>query len=466
MFRLSLVPAAVLLTLLAGVSPAAGQASADLSVTKVDDPDPVAAGSSLVYTVTVSNEGPDSADNVTLDDPLPAGTTFQSLASPAGWSCSTPAAGANGTVSCSAATFATGSAVFTITVTVDSGVANGTVLTNTATATSTTPDPHPGTESASVDTTVSAAATTTISITKSDSPDPVVAGADLTYTITASNNGAVDLETATVSDTLPADTAFVSLSSAAGWSCSTPAVGGGGAISCTISPFAPGGAVFSLVVQVSSGLPGGSSLANQTRLDVTDSGRGSSQVASAVTQVLSPASLSGTKTVSGAFTPGGVVTYTVGLTNGSASSQGDNPGPEFTDVLPSELILTDATATSGTATAAVATNTVTWNGSLAGGASVTITIHATVGAVAAGTAVSNQGTISFDADGDGTNEASAVTDDPGTAAQDDPTTFTAQQQAVLEVPTLDGTGLALLALLLAAAGGGALRRRGARRALD
>ncbi|HET9212576.1 MAG TPA: DUF11 domain-containing protein [Thermoanaerobaculia bacterium] len=460
MSRLSLVPAAaVLLTLLAGVAPAAGQASADLSVTKVDDPDPVMAGSSLVYTVTVSNEGPDSAGNATFDDPLPAGTTFQSLASPGGWGCTTPAVGANGTVSCSNASFTPGSAVFTIAVTVDAGVANGTVLTNTASVSSTTPDPSPGAESASADTTVTAAATTAVSITKSDSPDPVVAGAGLTYTITASNNGPTDLETATVSDTLPADTAFVSLSSPAGWSCSTPAVGGTGAISCTVSPFAPGDAVFSLVVQVSSSLPGGASVANQARLDVTDSGHSTSQVAMAATQVISPAALSGTKIVSGDFSPGGVVTYTVVLTNGSANTQGDNPGPEFTDVLPSELVLAGATASSGTATATTATNTVTWNGSLAGGASATVTIHATVGAVAAGTTISNHGDVAYDADGDGTNEASSVTDDPGAAGPADPTTFTVQPPPpISEVPVL-GRGLGLLALLLAAAGGWKLRRR-------
>src|SRR5262249_1048778 len=75
--------------------------------------------------------------------------------------------------------------------------------------------------------------------------------------------------------------------------------------------------------------------------------------------------VSATKTVSGTFNPGGTITYTVTLTNGSGQAQLDNPGPEFNDVLPSSLTLVSATATSGTAVAAVATNTVTWNGSIA-----------------------------------------------------------------------------------------------------
>src|SRR4051812_16857619 len=101
--------AAAVLILLGGASVIGAQTLADLSITKVDDPDPVTAGSSLVYTITVSNKGPDNADSAMLSDPLPAGTTFQSLAAPAGWSCTTPAMGATGTVSCTAAALAPGS---------------------------------------------------------------------------------------------------------------------------------------------------------------------------------------------------------------------------------------------------------------------------------------------------------------------------------------------------------------------
>jgi uncharacterized repeat protein (TIGR01451 family) len=136
------------------------------------------------------------------------------------------------------------------------------------------------------------------------------------------------------------------------------------------------------------------------------------------------ATVTGTKTVTGSFTVGGAVTYTVTLTNNGTATQADNTGAEFTDVLPAGLTLVSATATSGAATATVGTNTVTWNGSLALlGGTVTITINATVNPSAAGTTVSNQGTISYDADGNNTNEASASTDDPGTAAVNDPTSF-------------------------------------------
>ena len=112
-----------------------------------------------------------------------------------------------------------------------------------------------------------------------------------------------------------------------------------------------------------------------------------------------------------------------------------------TDVLPASLSLVSATASSGTAVATVGTRTVTWDGSLANGASVTITIGATIApSTAAGTAVSNQGTVSFDADGNGTNESTSLTDDPGVPGAADATTFTTSTRADAEATkTVAGT---------------------------
>jgi uncharacterized repeat protein (TIGR01451 family) len=90
------------------------------------------------------------------------------------------------------------------------------------------------------------------------------------------------------------------------------------------------------------------------------------------------ATIDATKTVSGNFQVGGSVTYPVVLSNGGRGPQPDNPGDEFVDVLPSALQLVSASATSGTAVATIVTNTVTWNGSIPAGGSVTITITATI----------------------------------------------------------------------------------------
>jgi uncharacterized repeat protein (TIGR01451 family) len=155
------------------------------------------------------------------------------------------------------------------------------------------------------------------------------------------------------------------------------------------------------------------------------------------------------------------VTYTVVLTNSGSGTQADNPGNELTDVLPSSLTLVSATATSGTVVPTVATNTVTWNGSIPAGGSVTLTINATIKTnVAPGTTISNQATFSYDANGDGTNEASGVSDDPVAQGGSDPTAFQVQGPDVAPgIPTLDGLGLMLLALLLAMGGAVMLRRR-------
>ncbi|MDA0321665.1 MAG: DNRLRE domain-containing protein [Verrucomicrobia bacterium] len=50
-------------------------ASADLELWKADHPDPLIVGSTLTYTITVTNIGPGSAENVTITDTLPSGLT-------------------------------------------------------------------------------------------------------------------------------------------------------------------------------------------------------------------------------------------------------------------------------------------------------------------------------------------------------------------------------------------------------
>jgi len=304
-----------------------------------------------------------------------------------------------------------------------------------------------------------AAAQATVSVTKSDAPDPVLAGANLTYTITLSNGTGVDLEDASFTDVLPAGTTFVSLAPQASWVCSAPAVGATGTVSCSLAPAPAGDAVFTLVVQTSSTLLGGSSIVNQVNAVFTSGGRPGSASGSATTQVATPTLVSASKTVAGAEYPGGLVTYTVVLTNSSAYDQGDYPGPELTDVLPAQVALVSASASSGSAVATPATNTVTWDGAIAAGGSVTITIQATVApATPSGTVVANQGTATYDADGDGTNEATALTDDPAVGGAADPTSFTVQAPPIVEIPTLDGLGLAALVLLLGLGACSALRR--------
>jgi len=78
-------------------------------------------------------------------------------------------------------------------------------------------------------------------------------------------------------------------------------------------------------------------------------------------------------------------------------------------VLPADLTLVAASASGGTATANTGTNTVTWNGVVPANDTVTISIDATIKTGTEEHTIANQGTISYDADGNGTNEATAKT---------------------------------------------------------
>jgi uncharacterized repeat protein (TIGR01451 family) len=109
----------------------AGQ-PANLTVTKTG-PATATPGAPIAYTITVTNAGPNDAVDVELTDTLPAGTTFVSLAAPAGWSCSTPAVGAAGTVTCTRLTMPVSTDPFTLTV---NAPATPATVVNTATVTS------------------------------------------------------------------------------------------------------------------------------------------------------------------------------------------------------------------------------------------------------------------------------------------------------------------------------------------
>lgn len=151
---------------------------ADLAITQSVTPNLVGPGGNLLHTLNVSNNGPGTASTVTWIDTLPAGTSFVSLTAPAGWSCTTPAVGGSGSVQCSIASLAPGSAVFSLSLTADANLAAGTIVVNTAAVTSATTDSVPGNNSASATATV-AQSSTTVTIT-GHTPDPSMLGQGVT----------------------------------------------------------------------------------------------------------------------------------------------------------------------------------------------------------------------------------------------------------------------------------------------
>ncbi|MCH9649725.1 MAG: DUF11 domain-containing protein [Deltaproteobacteria bacterium] len=114
--------------------------------------------------------------------------------------------------------------------------------------------------------------------------------------------------------------------------------------------------------------------------------------------------------------------YNLVLINASPTDQLDNPGDELFDALPAELTVLTASASAGTATVDAGANAVSWNGSIPGDGSVDLTIEAQINPGTGDSTVTNQATIFFDGDGNGTNESSVPTDDPSVVGSSDPTT--------------------------------------------
>ncbi len=120
-------------------------AGANLVITKTASPNPILTGSNLTYTITVTNNGPGAAANVTVTDNLPASTTFVSCFSTGGGVCG--GSGNNRTVTFTS--LASGaSATITLVANVNCSLANGSAISNTATVSSSTPDPDTNNNSA------------------------------------------------------------------------------------------------------------------------------------------------------------------------------------------------------------------------------------------------------------------------------------------------------------------------------
>lgn len=123
---------------------------ADLSLKK-SGPSQVTVRDQVTYSVTVSNNGADTASTVSMTDTLPAGLGFVSVTPPAGWTCpTTPAVGQPGDIICTRPdlTVAAGAQTFQI---VARATSSGS-LANTARVTSATRDLTPGNNSESVST--------------------------------------------------------------------------------------------------------------------------------------------------------------------------------------------------------------------------------------------------------------------------------------------------------------------------
>ena len=428
-------------------------------------------GGTVTYTIVLANSGntasPDDAGNE-FTDVLPASLTLTGASATGG-----TAAMAGNTVTWNGSVPAGGSVTITLTATINSG-AQGTTISNQGSVsydadldgsnetTVPTDDPSVGGASDPTSFTVGVASVTA---TKTVAGTFHVGGT-VTYTIVISNSGSTatpDNAGNEFADVLPSSLTLTGASATSGsaamagntatWNGSVPA---GGSVTITLTATINAGAQGTTIsnqgsVSYDADLNG----SNETTVLTDDPSVGGAS--DPTTFAVGAASLSATKTVSGTFNVGDTVTYTIVISNSGASASPDDPGHEFTDTLPAGLTLTGATATSGKP--ATAGNTVTWDGGVPASGSVTITITATINSGTQGTTISNQGSVSYDADLDGTNETTVTTTNPG-GPTGSPTTFTVAGGPVPPpVPTLSGWGLLLLGLGVMLAALGLLRRR-------
>jgi uncharacterized repeat protein (TIGR01451 family) len=411
---------------------------ADLVITNSATPNPVAAGSNISYTQVVRNNGPATASTLTFTETLPASTTFVSMATPSGWSCSTPAAGATGTITCTIASLASGgTATFSPVLKVTAGTSSGTQISDTASIAAVTPDPNPTSNDATAVVTVATGTQADLALTTSASPNPVLPGNNVTFTQSVTNNGPAASLVNTFTETIPANTTFVSLTQPSGWTCTTPAVGATGTITCTDASFASGAtSSFPLVVKVNSTASAGTVISNNPSVSATGTSDPTStnNSASASTVVASSAQADVSITKTAAPEPVDQNTnlvYTLTVSNNGPAAA---LNVTVSDPLPAQVTYTSASSTQGTC--AQAGGTVTCSvGTMGPGsvAVVTINVNATTFSSSAAGLASNTATVT------------TTSSDPNPANNSSTATSTIQAPTAVQLvslramPQTDGT---------------------------
>ncbi|HKF41721.1 MAG TPA: hypothetical protein VKG01_01345 [Thermoanaerobaculia bacterium] len=246
-------------------------ADADLALLKTAVSGPFALpGATINYFISIRNLSATAASGVVFTDSLPGNGMLSSFTPPPTvpggetWSCTTPAIGATGTITCSAPSLSAGlSTVASLSVKLGPEAVDGTTIVNTATIAAESTDPDP--------TNNMATATVTVRIVKADlavtntaSPAVVQPGADLTFTVTFLNSGPDTIPVTVFAPflvPLPAGTTFRSATTTGTMlaACSFPSPGAAtGDVSCTGFIGAGQFVTLQIVVRPDAGLPQGS----------------------------------------------------------------------------------------------------------------------------------------------------------------------------------------------------------------
>lgn len=302
----------------------------DLSITKSDTPDPITVGNTLMYSITVNNNGPGMASNLILVDTLPPNVTYQSYYEPGGGFCYE----LMGTVTCSLDDLLSGDSAL-VEIYVFPSTAG--TITNTANISAFEPDPNGGNNTATEETTVEPIPTADLTVTISDSPDPLPVGNTLSYTITVTNNGPNNSSNVTVTDTLPVGVSFVSSSASQG-TCN-----GTNTITCNLGTLLSGSNA-TVTIDVTPSIAG--EISNTTNVTSSTADLNPSNNSSTEITTINGLDLSVNKTDSLDPVPlGDNVIYTITISNNGPDTA---TGVIVTDTLPSEVVFISAVTGQGT----------------------------------------------------------------------------------------------------------------------
>jgi uncharacterized repeat protein (TIGR01451 family) len=375
--------------------------NADLYVTNTVSSPTVAPGANVTFTGVVGNQGPSAATGATFTEAIPNNSTFFSLVAPAGWSCTTPAVGATGTVTCSVATVAVGStASFPLVVNIPLATPTGTVINASAMILASTPDSNSNNNIANASTIVASATQSDLAITSTATPNPVSQGNNITYAQTVTNNGPAIQTNATFTDTIPANTTLVSFNPPSGWTCNSIAVGGTGTFTCTLNlgqTILSGASVnFPLVVSVVVSTPGGTAITNTANISSTTSDPNSANNSVTTTVYVASPNQSDVS-ISKTAAPEPVdqntnLVYTLQVSNAGPAIA---TGVTVTDVIPAEVTYVSSSTPQGSCTYTAGTTTLSCSlGSLGVGSTVVITVNVTADSFSSSTLSSNTATVS------------------------------------------------------------------------
>ncbi len=230
--------------------------AADPQITSfIDTPDPVPAGGIYDYAIRVDNNQADASLNTKLLVTVPAGATYVS-ASPAGASCLPLSATV---VECSLGSVGGGGNDPRDVTLRWRAIGPGPTTINATAVVSADNDVNTANNTQTATTSVISGAN--LALAKSGAPNPVVGGANITYTLTASNTGPNDSGDIVITDNLPPSVSFVS-AAGAGWNCSAS----GQVVTCTRPGPHPVGAAISPVSLVGKVNASGGTVTNSATI--------------------------------------------------------------------------------------------------------------------------------------------------------------------------------------------------------